>query len=384
MNDNATKTTNPTPLNSKRPAAKRRTKRSLKELYLAFNWTERIALATLFTVIVTIISVQVTNGFGWEDIATGVGVTIGLSLLSYLILTQGQLVKVLSVWAGHAIFSASTASIYGLLNPITYTLSIVVFFGISMIVGAALTMWAHRSAKGRLWITLLISLPFYHAAAFVVGYAFPSTPWLMWVVGTIFAAGIVALRVIYPRSKKHLDSDHAAPAKITDAVFKHLNDDPAWSTTPLPTVSAGKKGETSVRRLLAVNAKQQLIVAQVITLPQAIDFDHKAQATLNGASIAPILVTALTDMYKTTKRSPATLVVAVDGDIHLNRARYLPIKITTNTNSTLGVVALVSAKHFKDGLSKAMYDLQPSSISSRKLALIRARISKMRKKQASH
>lgn len=375
MNDKATKTATPARPSGKLPKAKRRTKRSFKERYLALNWTERIALATVFTVITTIVSIQVTNGFGWEDIATGVGTTVGLSLLTYLFLTQGQLVKTLAVWAGHAIFSAATAGIYGLLNPITYTLSIVVFFGISMIVGAVLTLWAQRSAKGRLWITLLLSLSFYHAAAFVTGFSFPSTPWLMWVVGTIFATGIVTLRVIYPRSKKHLDSDHAASEKTTDAVFKQLNDDPAWSTTPLPAVPAGKSEGTSVRRLLAVNAKQQLIVAQVLTLPQAIDFDHKSQATLNGASIAPILVTALTDMYKTTKRSPATLVVAVDGDIHLNRVRYLPLKITTNTNATLGVVALVSAKHFKDGLAKAMYDLQPSSVSSRKLARIRTRIS---------
>lgn len=379
MNDNAAKTANPTHPSGKPSSAKRRTKRSFKEHYLELDWTERIALATVFTVITTIISIQVTNGFGWEDIATGVGTTAGLALLSYLFFTQGQLMKTLAVWAGHAIFSAATAGTYGLLNPTTYTLSIVVFFGISMIVGAVVTLWAQRSAKGRLWVTLLLSLSLYHASAFVTGFSFPGNSWLMWVVGPLFATGIVTLRVIYPRSKKHLDSDHAAPEETTDAVFKQLNDDPAWSTTPLPTVPAGKNGETSVRRLLAVNAKQQLIVAQVLTLPQAIDFDHKSQATLNGASIAPILVTALTDMYKTTKRAPATLVVAVDGDIHLNRVRYLPIQITTNTKATLGVVALVSTKHFKDGLGKAMHDLQPPSVSSRNLARIRTRMTKAKR-----
>lgn len=382
MTENSTKNPQKASSTKKTATAKRRTKRSVKERYLALNWTERIALATLFTVIVTIISIQVTNGFGWEDIATGAGTTVVLTLLSYLVLTQGQLVKTMSVWAGHAIVSSGAATIYGLLNPLTFSLSLVVFFGISIIVGAVLTLWASRSAKGRLWITLLLAFPFYHAAAFVVGYAFPATPWLMWFVGTIFAASIVALRVIYPRSKKHITSDHAASEKTTDAVFEHLNTDPAWSTTPLPTLPAKKGDKAPIRRLLAVNAKQQLIVAQALTLPQAIDFDHKAQATLGGASIAPILVAALTDMYKITKRSPATLVVAVEGDIHLNRARYLPIQITTNTNSTLGVVALVSAKYFKDGLSKAMYDLQPTPIPSRKLALIRSRISKMRRKQA--
>lgn len=315
----------------------------IREAYRATSWASRLLAFGLSAALVTVIAWQFSGAQPLPTLAVLGGIAVALHAL----LSWGYWVRIALVWALNIVAVPVVASLYIALAPVAdaawlYVESVV----ISLLASALFTVIAVRWARGRLWVTLTLAF-----AALNLGGALLTSVLSIHSGGAWIGVGlgvlVLALRCAFPRHRA------VAPAAAVSEDMQHrvLRD-------------LEKGGYVAVRHeatgvIVATDRAGHLSVV------------HLASGEISPAWLAE---RAEATVRVVGRRAPALTVIAVEGDAALDRARYRAMALSAPSGRSLGVVALISARHAAQGLRLALDDARPTPVSREVLEQVRARI----------
>lgn len=314
----------------------------IRDAYRSTSWTSRLLAFGLSAALVTVIASQFSGAQPLPTLAVMGGIAVALHAL----LSWGYWVRIALVWTLNIAAVPVAASLYIALAPTSdaawlYVESVVV----SLLASALFTVVAARWAHGRLWVTLALVFTALNLGGAVLTSLLSIHSGGAW-IGVGLGALVLAARCAFPR--QHADAPAAVSEDIQRCVLRDL----------------GKGGNVAVRHeasgvIVATDRAGHLSVV------------HMAHGEISPAWLAE---RAEETARVVGRRTPALTVIAVEGDAALDHDRYRAMALSAPSGRSLGVVALISARHAARGLRLALDDARPAPVTREVLEKVRARI----------
>lgn len=317
--------------------------KQVREWYKTVSWSSRLLGAGLITALLGVILWQ----YNVTTPIIGVGIIVGLLALTHIVLTWTYWLKIAFVWILNIASIPWAASLYGSLTPsANASWMFVESVTVSLLASALFTFLAVRHARGRLWLTLaLIFTAMNFGGAFLTG-ALTIHSGGAW-VGIALGAAVFILRCAFPRPKG------TSPLPLSEDDVKSL------------LLNLPEKGFAGIRAkqhdaLVVTDRKARVSVIHTVNAQSPLTFSDTKGPVYDGYPLSSWLVSKTLESQEIARKVPVLSVIAVKGDRTLDRMKYMPVELArSDSQSRIGVVALVSAKHLPEGLNRALDDVRP-------------------------